>query len=172
MQELFDTSHWSRKPIKSDADLLVVAQAIVETDILKELFQASEAATPAANCYKADMKYTRAKLYSYINETCRSVDLSNTVTIGRYLQAAAAALRLTDPNDVDYPRLMNRIFVRLHRDGCVEDYSELLDAVVTPMLDSALSYARAYEQLTNVVILIGPGDELWDDLTKRNNERA
>ena len=172
MQELFDTSHWSRKPIKSDADLLVVAQAIIEADILKELTLAAEAPVPAANCYRADIKYTRAKLYGYINETCRGVDLTNTVTIGRYLQAAAAALRLTNPNDVDYPRLMNNIFIRLHRDGCVEDYAELLDAVVKPMLDSALSYYHAYEQLDGAVILIGPGDELWDDLNTRNSERA
>lgn len=172
MKEVFDKSHWSRKPMAGDTTLLEVAELIMQADILQELQDAAQGEEGNANFYNADTKYVRAHLYSYINETCRGVDLTNTVSISRYLQAAAAALRITNPASADYPRLMNRIFLRLHRDGCVEDYAEMVTAVMTPMLDSAASYAKAYQQLDDTIVKIGPDHPLWDYTTQRHNARV
>lgn len=71
MKEVFDTTHWSRQIIKNDNDLLTTARMInadinLEEDI--QLVLAGERTAP--NYYAADIKFLRAKLYSYINETC------------------------------------------------------------------------------------------------------
>lgn len=100
------------------------------------------------------------------------LDLSNTVSVTRYLEAASAAMRITNPNSVDYPRLMNNIFLRLHRDGCVQDYVEMVDAVFKPMLDNALMYRKAYSSLENARVMITPDDPEWEYTFNRGNERA
>lgn len=173
MKEVFDTTHWSRQIIKNDNDLLTTARMInadinLEEDI--QLVLAGERTAP--NYYAADIKFLRAKLYSYINETCAGLDLSNTVSVTRYLEAASAAMRITNPNSVDYPRLMNNIFLRLHRDGCVQDYVEMVDAVFKPMLDNALMYRKAYSSLENARVMITPDDPEWEYTFNRGNERA
>lgn len=173
MKEVFDNTHWSRQLIKDDNDLLNTARLInasinIEEDVKRVL--AGE--RTAANFYASDIKFLRAKLYSYINETCKGLDLTNSVTISKYLEAASAAVRITDPNSVDYPRLMNRIFLRLNRDGCVQDYVEMLEAVFTPMLDGAYNYQKAYSSLENARVMITPEDPEWDYVFKRGNERA
>jgi hypothetical protein len=168
MRECFDHTHWSRQLAAADPLHKVIDNINSNKDVVFALSTVNQWGPGIqATIFAADIENLRARLISFV-ESFNTMNLSNTVTATRYLDAVSALLRITDPTTENYPVIMNLAFKRLRRDGMVSDYNDLIDMIIDPMLNEYATYHRLYGELRSHVVTIGPGHEAWDYIATRN----
>lgn len=161
MRECFNEQHWSRLAQHGETMAVVTETIAAENTVLADInIATTHGPDTCVNNFMADLMYLRARMFDHL----KSFDgkaLVNVVWAAQYLHTAAAYLMILNPSDVEFIRAMNLIYLRLAKDGCLDDYTDLLNRVVTPMVDNAERYAKAYDRLRECTIVITPDHPDW-----------